>query len=77
MTAFGAVRLGRVLSECYRCRSGNIHAYLGDTPLLAYAQETMDVNCSLRIVGFGEDAYAVALPKHSWLLVRKHVHTEN
>ena len=51
---------------------GKINAYLDDTPILAYAQETMDVNCSLRLVhnGFGEDAYGIGLKKDSWLKVR-------
>ena len=55
----------------YLFRSGKIDAFLDDTPILAYAKETMDVECKLRLVnnGFGEDAYGIGLPKGSWLKV--------
>jgi len=52
-------------------RNHKIDAYLDDTPILEYARTNLDAKCQLQLVGrgFGEDSYAIGLPKNSWLKV--------
>ena len=44
---------------------------MDDSPIAEYVRTTMDAKCKLRLVrsGFGEDAYAIGLPKNSNLKV--------
>lgn len=51
---------------------GNLSVYIDDLPILEYARESMDGECKMRLVteGFGDDAYAIGLPKNSFLKVR-------
>jgi len=52
-------------------RTDQLDLYVDESPLLEYALSRYDDNCSIKYAShlFGENSYAFALPKGSWLKV--------